>query len=207
MGKVIVKAHEVIRFSNNMSNKEVRSAVKEETGFAVRRLDNVTLTSLNAVYRLMENNLTSKKLALYSGADYMSVELFQSVILAMENKEAIRPFDFISTVGNAANYYLTKEFNIKGPNIFIGASEHTLLKNIMLAETDIMLGHCEQAIIVIWQINDVEQRCHALLIDAVTVETTKKGIKEVSEWHHPLVNGEDLLKFSLAEEYPLLLNL
>jgi hypothetical protein len=207
MGKVIVKAHEVIRFSNNMLNKEVRSAVKEETGFSVRRLDNVTLTSLNVVYRLMKNNRTSKKLALYSGADYMSVELFQSIILAMENKEAIRPFDFISTVGNTANYYLAKEFNIKGPNIFIGASENTLLKNIMLAETDITLGHCEQAIIVIWQINDVEQRCHALLIEALAVEDLKNKVKEFNKWHYPLENGDDLLKFALEGEYPLLFNL
>lgn len=202
MSKVIVKAHEVIRISNDMSNKEVRAVVKEETGFSVRRLDSLTLISLNAVYRLMKNNITSKNLALYSGAEYMSVELFQSVITAMENKEAIRPFDFIATVGNAANYYLAKEFNIKGPNIFIGASENILLKNTLLAETDITLGHCEQAIIVIWLINDREQRCHALLVERV-----KNTIKVANEWHHPLVNSDDLLKFSIEGQYPLLLNL
>ncbi len=42
------------------------------------------------------------------------LNFFQSVILAMENKEAIRPYDFIATVGNAANFYLSKEFNIQG---------------------------------------------------------------------------------------------
>lgn len=202
MGGIIVKAHEVIRFSNKMTNKEIRSVVKDETGFSVRRLDNFTLISLNAVYRLMTNNQTSKNLALYSGAEYMSVELFQSVITAMENKEAIRPFDFIATVGNAANYYLAKEFNIKGPNTFIGASENVLLKNGMLAEVDIMFGHCQQAIIVIWQINNIERRCHAFLVDCVK----NKG-EEVSEWQHPLVNGNGLLKLAMDGQYPLLLNL
>lgn len=208
MSKLILKAHEVVRFPTEMSDKEVRSFVKAETGFSVRRLDNVTLTSLLAVYRLMANNKTSPQLALYSGAEYMSVELFQSVIQAMENNEAIRPYDFIATVGNAANFYLAKEFHIHGPNIFIGASEHSLLKAGMLAETDMVQEHCEQAIIVIWHIdNDFhnqhnERRCHALLVERAT-EIAEK----MTEWHNAVTTSEDLLTLATEGQYPLLLNL
>ena len=202
MEKLIIKAHEVVRFSSTMSDKEIRGFVKEETGFSVRRLDNVTLIALSAVNRLIQNNNTSKKLALYSGAEYMSVDLFQSVILAMENNEAIRPYDFIATVGNAANFYLTKEFGIQGPNIFIGASKSTLLKSCMLAEIDLTLGHCQQAIIVIWHIDNEERRCHTLL-----VEQAIEASINIKEWSSPVTNSDELLTFAVTGKYPLLLNL
>ena len=202
MGKLIIKAHEVVRFPSTMSDKEIRGVVKEETGFSVRRLDNVTLMALSAVNRLKQHNNTSKSLALYSGAEYMSVDLFQSVILAMENNEAIRPYDFIATVGNAANFYLTKAFSIKGPNIFLGSSKSTLLKSCMLAEIDLTLGHCKQAIIVIWHIDDNERRCHTLLIEqAIETDTN------IKEWSSPITNSDELLTFAVTGKYPLLLNL
>ena len=202
MCKLILKAHEVVCFPTIMSDKEVRNTVKNETGFSVRRLDNVTLISLTAVYRLMANNKTLPQLALYSGAEYMSVELFQSVICAMENKEAIRPYDFIATVGNAANFYLSKEFNIQGPNIFIGASDNTLLKTALLAETDMLQGHCQQAIIVIWQTDDKERRCHALLVEKLS--DTDAALKA---WHHPIGTAQELSVLEKEAQYPLLLNL
>jgi hypothetical protein len=201
MTTLTLKGHEVVRFPTTMSDKEVRSTVKEETGFSVRRLDNVTLIALSAVDRLMKNNNTSKNLALYSAAEYMSVDLFQSVIIAMENNETIRPYDFIATVGNAANFYLTKEFAIHGPNIFIGASENALLKTSLLAEIDMVLEHCSQAIIVIWHINNKEWRCHALLIEQSTVT------EEANTWHHPVTNSDELLTLAMDGEYPLSINL
>jgi len=202
MGKLILKAHEVVLFPVEMSDKAIKKMVKEETGFSVRRLDSFTLISLNAVHRLMAHNNTVENLALYSGAEYMSVDLFQSVITAMANKEAIRPFDFIATVGNAANFYLAKEFNIKGPNIFIGASENILLKNALLAETDITLGHCEQAVIVIWQINEQERRCHALLVEQV-----KENDNKIIELHDGIMTNDDLFAQDFEGQYPLLINL
>lgn len=202
MGKLIIKAHEVVHFPSSMSDKEIRGFIKEETGFSVRRLDNVTLIALSAVDRLVKGNETAENLALYSGAEYMSVDLFQSVILAMENDEAIRPYDFIATVGNAANFYLTKEFDIRGPNIFIGSSENTLLKSCMLAEIDLTLGHCQQAIIVIWHIDNEERRCHTLLVEQA-IETSIN----IKEWSSPVTNSDELLTFAITGKYPLLLNL
>jgi hypothetical protein len=202
MNNLMLKAHEVVRFPTKMAAKELRNIVKKETGFSVRRLDNVTLLALSAVDQLMKNNDTCKHLALYSGAEYMSIELFQSVILAMENNEAVRPYDFIATVGNAANFYLTKEFNIKGPNVFIGSSKNTLLKSGLLASVDLNSGHCQQAVIVIWQLDNEQQRCHALL-----VEKTVDIENNIQEWHSKLTNSDELLTLATKKDYPILLNL
>ncbi|MBU2871610.1 hypothetical protein [Colwellia sp. E2M01] len=203
MKKLILKAHESVHFAGDLSDKDIRNIVKNETGLSVRRLDRFTLIALNAVDRLIKRNETSKHLALYSAAEYMSIELFQSVIFALENNEAIRPYDFIATVGNAANFYISKEYKINGPNVFIGASENILLKTALLAETDIELGHCQQAVIVIWQINNKERSCHALLVEQI--EDNSKEI--TNEWHSTLNSCNDLLELTADTKLPMLLNL
>lgn len=201
MTKLTLLAHECVSFPRNMTDKELRHLVKEETHFCVRRLDNFTLISLNAVYRLLLKNPTSKTLALYSGAEYLSVDLFQSVIKAMCEKEAIRPFDFIATVGNAANFYLAKEFNIKGPNIFIGASQNIFLKNSLLAEIDLNLGHSQQAIIVIWLQTEDAWRCHAFMLEPQLFD---KKLDQVQPLETVCI--DDLLQKSATIICPALLN-
>lgn len=194
--------HECVSFPRDMTDKEVRRLVKEDTNFSVRRLDNFTLISLNAVYRLLLNNPTSKTLALYSGAEYLSVGLFQSVIEAMHAKEAIRPFDFIATVGNAANFYLAKEFNIKGPNIFIGASKNICLKTSLLAEIDLNLGHSQQAIIVIWLQTEDDWLCHAFIIEPLVLEN-----EPAQGCSLQAVSIDELLQKSATIACPALLNI
>ncbi len=163
-------AYEKVSVSNEFSEKDIRTLVKNETHLPVRRLDRFTLLSLLAVYRLFNNSSelftqSSKPLSLYSAAEYLSVELFQSVIASMKNEESIRPFDFIATVGNAANFYIAKEFNIKGPNIFIGASEQPFLKSCALAEMDFLEGYSSQSIIIVWSITESSRQCYAFIIE------------------------------------------
>ncbi len=165
MSLLKVVAYESISFSTRLSDKEVRQMVKSETACSVRRLDNFTLISLNTVFRLVNNNCLSSELALYSSAEYLSVDLFQSVITSLKNDEALRPFDFIATVGNAANFYLAKEFNVSGPNVFIGASQQPFFKSALLAQSDLNLGHAQQAIIVVWHCSDTERVCHAFAVE------------------------------------------
>jgi len=206
MTKLLLLAHESVCFSRNLTGKEIRNLVKNETKLSVRRLDNFTLISLNAVYRLLLKHPTSQTLALYSGAEYLSVELFQSVIKAMHEQKAIRPFDFIATVGNAANFYLAKEFNIKGPNIFIGATKNIFLKNILLAESDLNLGHSQQAIVVVWLITEDEWLCHAFLIEQVDIENLAIKGKLFQPKNLESVCIDDLLQNSLDIVFPVLLN-
>lgn len=169
MSELMIKAYQKVSWLNTLTDKEVRALVKEEAQLPVRRLDRFTLIALLTVHRLLSNNRTNsplgKKLSLYSVAEYLSVDLFQTVITNMRKKEAIRPFDFIATVGNAANFYLSKEFSIKGPNIFIGASESPILKSCLLAEVDLYNQSCEQAIIVVWLVRSESLCCYAFVVE------------------------------------------
>ncbi len=169
VGNLRIIGHATASFSNSVPDKELRSLVKTETGLSVRRIDNFTLLSLLATYRLFnQNNLLKTltgNLSLYSVAEYLSIDLFQSVIINMHNNEPIRPFDFIATVGNAANFHLAKTFNIKGPNIFIGATQFPFTKSCLLAELDLHEEHATQAIIVVWTIKNDHKHCHAFAIE------------------------------------------
>lgn len=172
-------AYEKVNLSNELSEKDIRTLVKNETHLPVRRLDTFTLLSLLAVYRLFNNSSelykkSSKPLSLYSAAEYLSVELFQSVIMSMNNNESIRPFDFIATVGNAANFYIAKEFNIKGSNIFIGASDQPFLKSCALAEIDFLEGHSSQGIVIVWSITESSRQCYAFIIEKYETEISGK---------------------------------
>lgn len=177
---LVLTAFEKVTLPNELTDKKIRTLVKSETQLAVRRLDTFTLISLLAVNRLFSqlnskadesttlgNNVDKvpKKLSLYSAAEYLSVDLFQSVLFNMHNNESIRPFDFIATVGNAANFYISKEFNITGPNLFIGASENPFIKSCGLAEIDFLEGFSEQAIIVVWHLAAEQRYCYAFSVE------------------------------------------
>jgi len=189
--------YEKVNLSNELTDKEIRQLVKTETQLPVRRLDTFTLISLLTVHRLFNrvNSNTSNnpiashtqedvieltnnsckaesKFSLYSAAEYLSVDLFQSVLSNMHNNESIRPFDFIATVGNAANFYIAKEFNIKGPNVFIGASEKPFLKSCALAEVDLLEGFSEQGVIVVWHLTKSYRQCYAFIVEAHNSKNT-----------------------------------
>ncbi|XPF95692.1 hypothetical protein ACM9HF_06665 [Colwellia sp. RE-S-Sl-9] len=195
-------AYEKVSVSNELSDKDIRSLVKNETDLPVRRLDTFTLLSLLAVYRLFNNSSelykkSSKPLSLYSAAEYLSVELFQSVITSMKNNESIRPFDFIATVGNAANFYIAKEFNIKGPNVFIGASEQPFMKSCALAEMDFLEGHSSQGIVIVWSITESSRQCYAFII-----EKCETGIIGKIDNEEDYLNIDELIKKNLSIPIP-----
>ena len=203
-------AYEKVSLSNELTSKEIRSLVKTETSLPVRRMDTFTLISLLAVHRLLNNpsirSTLSDKLSLYSAAEYLSVDLFQSVLTSMHNNESIRPFDFIATVGNAANFYIAKEFTIKGPNIFIGASEKPFLKSCILAEIDFLEGHSSQAIIIVWSVTNTTQECYAFIIGKSVIDNSAVELNDLSNNNEELLNIDTFINKGLSIPTPCRIN-
>ncbi|TPH12223.1 beta-ketoacyl synthase N-terminal-like domain-containing protein [Litorilituus lipolyticus] len=171
----IIAQHQ-LAISNDMPTKAVRKQVKQVTGFEVRRMDSFTLIALQTIHEMITQlavdyelqgkpfHLTQYNLGLYSVADYFSVELLQSLIVDCEKGEEVRPLDFISTVGNAANFYIAKQFQVNGVNIFTGASEHALENITSLASYDLSHDIVDMAIIVHWQQQANSLECFTQLI-------------------------------------------
>jgi hypothetical protein len=219
MDKLSLVRYEKVSLSNELTDKEIRNLVKTETQLPVRRLDTFTLISLLTVHRLFNqvhshtsNDLVASntpgyatelsdsqckaenKLSLYSAAEYLSVDLFQSVLNDIHNNESIRPFDFIATVGNAANFYIAKEFNIKGPNIFIGASEKPFLKSCALAEVDLLEGFSEQGVIVVWHLTKSYRQCYAFIVEAHNSKNTPLANTKILEMSDTNLDIDILIK-------------
>lgn len=152
-------------FSRELTNKEVRKLVKKQTGLDVRRMDNFSLVAIDAVHKLVHSHRLDGRVGLYSAATYFSVDLLHGLLQGIEAGEDMRPVDFISTVGNTANYYVAKLFDVTGPNVFIGAGEHAIQKLEMLARCDINLQQIDYALTLHWLDNRNCYQCEAKLLE------------------------------------------
>lgn len=169
-----------------IENKTLRKQIKAEYGIDGRRLDNFTLCGLSAVAKLKEDLASFKSLSLISCAQYFSVELVQQMLTEIEQNKAVRPLDFVSTVGNAANYYIAKEFSIFGSNLFFGADHNALQKTLTVATLELDNTPSHATVILIWRETEEFRVCHALLItscndlDDATSLATLEAIDSIS---------------------------
>ena len=116
------------------------------------------------------------------------------MLLDLQQNVAIRPLDFVATVGNAANFYIAKEFSIDGSNLFIGADENALAKSLLLAALE---GHSNEetaVVVLIWQETEQQRVCHALLLgntlekhNTLPIKPELTDISELSTINTPLV--------------------
>jgi len=166
-------AHSLVEYESSLTGKELRKQVKKITGFEVRRMDAFTLIALQAMYELFEQEkvkalaLGQHQLGLYGVGDYFSIELLQSLVLSIEEGEDVRPLDFISSVGNSANFYLAKQFTIRGVNLFTGASNDASKRTQLLAQNDLALGIVDYSVMIHWQQNEAVSQCNASFLALV----------------------------------------
>ncbi len=152
-----------VSYDRTMSVKEIRRSVKLLTGFDLRRMDSFTLVAMQAISQLLENIELNGVTGLYGVANYFSVELLQSLVISVEQKQDVRPFDFILSVGNAANFYLAKQFSLNGPNIFLGTNNNAKENTKELIKVDSSTGLIDSAIFIHWQESNNGIQCQAEL--------------------------------------------
>ncbi len=169
----------------NLDNKVLRRQVKDRYAVTVRRMDNFTLCGLAAVAELGETLKTFKHLSLFSCAQYFSIELVQQMLIDIQAGKAIRPLDFVSTVGNAANFYIAKEFSINGSNLFIGADEQAFEKTTLLGALEATDEPQSAVVLAIWRETPDERCCNTLLVRCVRasdkIYPVIEGLSKVSE--------------------------
>ncbi|WP_016956393.1 hypothetical protein [Catenovulum agarivorans] len=165
--KIEIIAESQFAHARDISNKALRAELKNTFGINGRRLDNFTLAGLAAAKKLMLS-CTKSPTGLIGCAEYFSVELLQGLLADIAQGQAIRPLDFVATVGNAANYYIAKEFNITGLNLFIGASSQSEDKLLTLAATELSSNPSQKLLLLNWH-EDAEQRlCKARLVQTAS---------------------------------------
>ncbi|MDU0353040.1 hypothetical protein RS130_03005 [Paraglaciecola aquimarina] len=178
-----------------VENKTLRRQIKDEFGVAVRRIDNFTLSGLAAVAKLNADLQQSDKLALISCAQYFSVELLQQLILEVHAKQSIKPLNFVSTVGNAANFYIAKEFAMHGSNLFVGADQQAIEKTLLISALTLAEAENQQAVALIWNETQTHRHCHAMLLENAHADCIAKRF-----------TAEQLLSGSIATPFILDIN-
>ncbi len=150
-------------FCRKTSNKELRQQLKEQYGIAGRRLDNFTLSAMLTIAPMQQQLAQYQHISLFSVANFFSLELLQQLVENLYHKHPIKPLDFVASVGNAANYYIAREFNLHAANIFTAAEQGALGKGLTLAALELSQQRADAALIMHWQEDETTRLCQAML--------------------------------------------
>ncbi|MFY8352068.1 hypothetical protein AAEU29_16120 [Pseudoalteromonas sp. SSM20] len=179
----------VITEPREKTNKQLRQELKSEFGISGRRLDNFTLTAMKALANVQTSLKPECKYSLFSAAQYFSLELLQSLLLDLAKDIALKPLDFVATVGNAANYYLAKEFKLHGSNLFLGCSEQKLAKTLLTAELDLLEKNSDAAVLLLWHETETTRRCDCLIIELTDEAHASALITDINELTELIAKG------------------
>lgn len=176
--KIQIIAHNQFIQPRDMSNKALRQLVKQRYALDGRRQDNFTLAGLAAAASLRDFFIAPGQMALVTCAEYFSIELVQKMLLDLHEKRPIGPVDFVTTVGNAANFFIARALNIHAGNLFVGVQEGAKAQAFRLSATH-LYAHARQYVVqLVWEEREDSRICHAWLIRAV--EPQVQQIKSVA---------------------------
>lgn len=169
------------QFPRSSTNKELRAELKANFGISGRRLDNFTLSAMLTLAELKEELVGYDTLSLFSVANYFSLELLQKLVEEVSEGHELKPLDFVASVGNAANYYLAREFGINGSNIFAASGEQALSKGLTLAALELLELRTDAAVVMRWQESEEHRLCQALLCVPAEEGLPENGLAELEE--------------------------
>lgn len=154
-----ILAASLLNCSSSITDREV----KQKIGSAPRRTDRLTLLSLLAAKPL--KHLLHSSCGLYVASVNPDEKNMQELLNAVcIQKLAPKPFQFVNSVSNAAGFYLAKELQLEGPNLFIGSNDNVWNNLLMLAKLDLACT-VKQALLINC-INLAAPRIEVILLDA-----------------------------------------
>lgn len=135
-----------ISASAQTSDKQLKAALAEHME-PPRRIDRLILSSLLGCALLQEH--VTANCGLYLAARYPCRPNMQSLMEAVcLSEKQPKPFEFVNSVSNAAGFHIAQRLGLEGPNLFIGANEHTWQRLLELASLDLNSGVIDQALLV-----------------------------------------------------------
>ena len=149
-----------------------------------RRIDRFTQLCLLGSAKCLNNispdtNLNLNSIGLYIGSRFASLSNTISVHQDMMTKgQTPKPAHFINTLSNSAGFYVAKNLELKGKNIFVSRADQSTQAVFDLATMDLASGQIEHALIGVVEesalpLKDQRQR---LGVDAST------PLAEASHW-------------------------
>jgi len=135
--KLYVKA-----FSSYRSDEEdidVKKELKSRYKLDTRRQDTFIHLAILGAQRLREQSEIQEENELFLTSGIGNVDVIQRTNMAVvENKEFIKPFDFINMLGNTTSYYVANSLGVKGKNIFDISDNFTVINTLILIYASLM---------------------------------------------------------------------
>jgi len=127
---------------------ELRAEVNTICGERFRRIDRFIQLCLLGAARCAESVCLDGKTGLYIGSRFAAV---CNTIKVQEQMfvhgQIPKPANFINTLSNSAGYYVARNLNLQGKNIFVSRANASLEAVLELARLDLQNGTIEQALI------------------------------------------------------------
>lgn len=172
---------------------ELRAEVDAICGERFRRIDRFIQLCLLGAARCAEAACLDSKTGLYIGSRFAAV---YNTIKVQEQMfvhgQIPKPANFINTLSNSAGYYVARNLNLQGKNIFVSRANASLEAALELARLDLQNGTVEQALIgVVDEGAPVQaQHCERMAIPDDT------ALAEGSHWFllRPHSNGGEVEK-------------
>lgn len=127
---------------------ELRAEVNAVCGERFRRIDRFIQLCLLGAARCAAGTCLDGKTGLYIGSRFAAI---CNTIKVQEQMfihgQIPKPANFINTLSNSAGYYVARNLNVQGKNIFVSRANASLEAVLELARLDLQNGTIEQALI------------------------------------------------------------
>lgn len=157
----VISASELI-VSAQISDKQLKTLLREQFFNLPRRIDRLAWQTLLAAAPFTQNLVSN--CGIYLATDYPSGDTMNGLLNSVcIQKLQPKPFEFVNSVSNAAGFYLAKQLDVQGPNLFISAGNQVWQQLLQLAYCDFQAENCQQALLIVCRGNGHTQ-LQALLI-------------------------------------------
>jgi hypothetical protein len=127
---------------------DLQPALDEVSSERFRRIDRFVQLALIGSGRCVGNSQLAEKTGVYIGSGLGSIantiKVQQQVI---RDRRLPRPADFINTLSNTAGYYVARNLDLQGQNLFVSRGEASMDAAFQLALMDLSTGMVETALV------------------------------------------------------------
>lgn len=135
--KLYVKACSSFRV--NIADFDIKKELKQTYKLDTRRQDTFIHLALYGALKLKDEIQIREDDELYVTSGTGNMEVMQkSNLYVNENKEFLRPFDFINMLGNTTSYYVASALGMKGKNIYQISNSFTYMNTLISVYTSLL---------------------------------------------------------------------
>ncbi len=119
-------------YRSDIEAVDIKKELKKKYKYDTRRQDGFIHLAVYGGELLKDKIAINEDDELYVTTGVGNIEVVQKTMINLDkNKESIKLFDFINSVGNTTSYYIAKALNLSGKNIFQVSDNFTYINTLL----------------------------------------------------------------------------